>query len=66
MAIENNRENHPILNQIYDIHTELHNQGKQITLCIVPAQELKETKKQTKLQKNGKVHTTAIGNMRSN
>ena len=35
--IENNRENHPILNQIYDILAELHNQGKQITLCKVPA-----------------------------
>ena len=37
LAIENNRENHPILNQIYDILTELHNQGKQLTLCKVPA-----------------------------
>ena len=25
LAIEKNRENHPILNQIYDILTELHN-----------------------------------------
>ena len=37
LAIENNRENHPILNPIYDILTELHNQGKQIKLCKVPA-----------------------------
>ena len=37
LAIENNRENHPILNQVYDILTELHNQGKQFTLCKVPA-----------------------------
>ena len=37
LAIENNRENYPILNQIYDIQGELHNQGKQITLCKVPA-----------------------------
>ena len=37
LAIENNRENHPILNQIYDILTELHNQGKQFTLCKIPA-----------------------------
>ena len=37
LAIENNRENHPILNQIYDILTELHNQGKQLTLCKVLA-----------------------------
>ena len=37
LAIENNRENHPILNQIYDILTELQNQGKQLTLCKVPA-----------------------------
>ena len=36
LAIENNTENHPILNQIYDILAELHNQGKQITLCNVP------------------------------
>ena len=35
LAIENNRENHPILNQVYDIIAELHNQGKQITLCKV-------------------------------
>ena len=27
---------HPILNQIYDIRAELHNQEKQITLCKVP------------------------------
>ena len=37
LAIENNREKHPILNRIYDILTELHNQGKQLTLCKVPA-----------------------------
>ena len=37
LAIENNRENHLILNQIYDILAELQNQGKQITLCKVPA-----------------------------
>ena len=30
------RENHPILKQIYDTVAELHNQGKQITLCKVP------------------------------
>ena len=35
---ENNRENHPILNQVYDIITKFHNQGKQLTLiCKVPA-----------------------------
>ena len=27
LAIENNRVNHPILNQMYDILAELHNQG---------------------------------------
>ena len=37
LAIENNKENHPILNQIYDILAELQNQGKQITICKVPA-----------------------------
>ena len=37
LAIENNRESHPILNQIYDILTDLQNQGKQLTLCKVPA-----------------------------
>ena len=37
LAIEN-RENHPILNQIYDmILAELHNQEKQIILCKVLA-----------------------------
>ena len=33
LAIENNRENHPKLNQIYDILSELQNLGKQLTLC---------------------------------
>ena len=37
LAIEKNIKNYPILNQIYDILTELHNQGKQITLCKIPA-----------------------------
>ena len=37
LAIKNNRENHPILSQIYDILTELHNRGKKLTLCKVPA-----------------------------
>ena len=37
IAIDNNIENHPILNQIFDIPTEIHNQEKQITLCKVPA-----------------------------
>ena len=35
LAIENNTENHPILNQIYDIIVELYNRGKHITLCYV-------------------------------
>ena len=35
-AIENKRENHPILNQIYGMLTGLQNQGKQFTLCKVP------------------------------
>ena len=30
-------ENHPILNHMYDILTELHNQGKRSKLCEVPA-----------------------------
>ena len=37
LAIENNRKNHPILNQMYDLLTELHNQGKQFALCKVAA-----------------------------
>ena len=37
LAIENNREKYPILNQIYDILVELHNQGKQIILFKVSA-----------------------------
>ena len=28
LVIDNNRENHPILNQIYDIPAKIHNQGK--------------------------------------
>ena len=37
LAIQKNRQNHPILNQTYDIQAELHNQGKQIILFKVPA-----------------------------
>ena len=37
LAIDNNRENYSILNQILNILTELQNQGKQLTLCKVPA-----------------------------
>ena len=36
-TIKNDRENHSILSKIYDILTELQNQGKQLTLCKVPA-----------------------------
>ena len=51
LAIENNRESHPILNQIYDILVELHNQGKQITLCKVPAHiGIKENEEKTRQQ----------------
>ena len=32
-AIEYNKENHSILNKIYDILAEFQNQGKQVTLC---------------------------------
>ena len=35
LAIKNNRENHPILNQICHILTELHKQGNHIILCKV-------------------------------
>ena len=37
LAIENNRENHPILNPIYDILTKLQNQENRLTLCKFPA-----------------------------
>ena len=36
-SIENNKENHPIVNQIYDILAELQAQDKKITLCKVLA-----------------------------
>ena len=36
-AIKSNKENHPILNQIYDILADLKGQKKHITLCKVPA-----------------------------
>ena len=43
------RENNPILNQIYDILIELHNQGKQLTLCKIPIhKENEETDKEAK------------------
>ena len=37
LAIENTRKNHPILKKTYDKLAELHNQGKQITLCRITA-----------------------------
>ena len=37
LAIENDKENHSILNQIFNILAEPHNQGKITTLCKVPA-----------------------------
>ena len=37
LPIKNYGENHPILNQIYDILMELYKQGKEISLCKVPA-----------------------------
>ena len=37
LALENNRNNLPLFNQIYDILAELQNQGKQITLCQILA-----------------------------
>ena len=41
----------PIINQIYDILTELHNQGNSWHyIKSLHTQELKETKKQTKQQ----------------
>ena len=36
-AIEFNRDNHPKLNQIYDMLAKLKNEGKNITLCEVYA-----------------------------
>ena len=36
-SIDCNKENYPILNQIYDILAELQAQDKMITLCKVPA-----------------------------
>ena len=36
-SIEYNKENHPVLNQIYDILAELQAQDKKITLCKVLA-----------------------------
>ena len=44
--IEYNKENHPILNQIYDILSELEAQDKKITLIKVPLHMgIKENKK---------------------
>ena len=52
LAIENNRENQPILNQIYDKLTELHGQRKQLTLCKVPAHiRIKENEEADKAAK---------------
>ena len=49
LAIKNNRENHPIPNQIYEILTELQNQGNSsFYVKSLHTQQLKETKMQTK------------------
>ena len=53
-----NFENHPILNQIYDILTELHNQWKLIK--FKHTKELKETKKQAKQQKQAHAYTVVF------
>ena len=52
-SIEYNKENHPILNQIYDILAELQTQDKKIIQCKVPPhigikgdQEVDKTAKQ--------------------
>ena len=51
LAIENNRENHSISNQIYVILAELHKQGKLIILCKVLTHiEIKKMKRQTRQQ----------------
>ena len=36
-STEYNKENHPILNLIYDILAELQAQDKKITVCKIPA-----------------------------
>ena len=36
LAIEN-RENYSILKHMYDIPAEIHDQGKQTTICKIPA-----------------------------
>ena len=55
LAIENNRENNPILNQIKDILAELHNQGKQITLYKLPVHiGIKRNKEADKAAKQAK------------
>ena len=36
-SIEYTKENHPILNQMYDILAELQKHNKKITICKVPA-----------------------------
>ena len=49
LAIENNRGNHPSLNQIYDILAELYNQGKKITPWKFPVRiGIKENKEEAK------------------
>ena len=52
LAIKINKENHPILNWIYDILVEFFNQGKQISLCKVSAYiEIKGNKEADKAAK---------------
>ena len=43
LSIKYNKENHPMLNWIYDILAELQIQGKQIIQCKIPI-EVKENK----------------------
>ena len=61
LTIENNRKSHPILNQIYDILEELHNQEKKITLCKIHAQtEIKGNEKADKQQNRQGMTTTTL------
>ena len=56
LTIEKNRQNHPILNQIYDILTELQNQEKQLKLCKDPAHiEIKGNEETDKAAKTGNI-----------
>ena len=59
-----NKENHPILNKIYDILAELLTQEKQIILCKVPAKILIKIHKEADKAANKAINMSGMTKIR--